>query len=182
MFDVDDRGLRRVGVAVDVGGAVAHDLLGAASISARVASSFCWVAVISFASSASRCVVWSTCAVSWTSIAWFWLTWLASAANASGSGLGVVGAAPVDGGAVVEGMVVVVVVVVVEGMVVVVVVVVVVVDDSWANPAVAGTRNAVTSAPATSTRARDMARVSALGGTIVEPATPGASSSRGESA
>jgi hypothetical protein len=32
----------------------------------------------------------------------------------------------------------------------------VVVDDSWATPALAGTRNTLTSAPATSARARSM--------------------------
>src|SRR3954469_20145521 len=96
------------------------------AISARVASSFCWVASISAVSAASRCAAWSTCALSWVSICWYWLTWFASAAKASGSGFGVVE----DAGALV---------VVVAGLVVEVVVDdEVVVDESWATAAVAG--------------------------------------------
>src|SRR5260221_13938593 len=116
------------------------------AISARVASSFCWVASISVASWAMRWVAWSTCAFSCASIAWFWLTWLARAANASGSGLGVVdvGASlevvldgpdvDVSDGVVVEG----------DDEVVV--------DDSWATAALAGTGNTLTRTPATSPR------------------------------
>src|SRR3954451_3728379 len=106
--------------------------------SARVASSFCCVVSISASRPASFCVASSTWAVSCFSIAWFWLTWLASAAKAYASGFATGGAGLLE--LVATGVVVVVVdvveVVVVDGLVVVDEVVVVdgvVVDgNSWA--------------------------------------------------
>ncbi len=89
VFDVDHHGLRRVGVTVDVRSTRSHDLLEPVHVG-RVASSCCCVAAISVASTARRWVVCATWPLSWTSIAWFWLTWLANAANASASGLAVV--------------------------------------------------------------------------------------------
>ncbi len=116
---------------------------------------------MSAASWVSRCSACATWALSSVSSAWFLLTWLASAANASGSGLdgpalllgwgAGAGAGPgaglVDGPGVglVDG-----------GAVVVVVDVVVVVGVSCAYPAAAGTSDAVTNAPRITARARGM--------------------------
>ena len=78
------------------------------------------------------------------SSAWFWLTWLARAAKASGSGLASPAVVLVAAGAAV-------VVVVVDE-----VVVVVVVDVSWAEAAAAGANDAVIRAPTITTRLRCM--------------------------
>ena len=145
VLDVGDRGARRVGVAVDVRGALADDRRAAGPSRRawrRASAGWC-----RSRPRGRRAAGWpaSTCALSWVSICWFWLTWLARAAKASGSGFGVVDVAgargrggdrAVGGGAG-------------RGRWSTSTVVV---DDSWAAAAVAGTRNTVTSAPATQLR------------------------------